>query len=333
MSDTKAVNLHDTFDVSVWATEFCRLNSASDHGTMLGWFANAIMAGHDHAVRKALGRPASFGTEVSNGLKRIAELEQQLAARPAALDLSGLTRYEEDRSGGVRLNYAGEFVVLADVQALQASAQPVEEPKADADAQPTTAPEFLAQAAAIMAQRAAQYDQPGGERSMGRTVEAFNAIANHTLSEADGWLLLQVLKDVRQWQAPAFHRDSAEDGVAYSALKAEALARAVQPVDATMADLICWSSKKNFTLAQRSDADGNCPHCGAEYEIEDPAATIGSAPVDELAAIEIAAEAIYRKFDELFVRYLPWVNGGNSKMQDIARDYARAALAAKGGAK
>lgn len=91
---------------------------------------------------------------------------------------------------------------------------------------PKTAPEFLAQAGAIMAQRAAQYDQPGGERSMGRTVEAFNVITGHKLSEADGWLLLQCLKDVRQWQNPdEFHRDSAEDGVAYSALKAEALAR------------------------------------------------------------------------------------------------------------
>ena len=35
---------------------------------------------------------------------------------------------------------------------------------------------------------------------------------------------MQVLKDVRQWQNPnRFHQDSAEDGIAYSALKAEAL--------------------------------------------------------------------------------------------------------------
>lgn len=89
-----------------------------------------------------------------------------------------------------------------------------------------TAPEFLAQAGAIMQQRAAQYDQPGGERSMGRTIDAFNIITGRSLTEAEGWLLMQLLKDVRQWQNPDhFHRDSAEDGVAYSALKAEALAR------------------------------------------------------------------------------------------------------------
>lgn len=34
-----------TMDAKIWADEFCKRNSASDHGTMLGWFANAIMVG------------------------------------------------------------------------------------------------------------------------------------------------------------------------------------------------------------------------------------------------------------------------------------------------
>lgn len=88
-----------------------------------------------------------------------------------------------------------------------------------------TAPEFLHRAATIMEERGKQYDKPGGERSMGKTVAAFNAITGRDLSEAEGWLLLQTLKDVRQWQNPGYHADSAEDGIAYSALKAEALAR------------------------------------------------------------------------------------------------------------
>lgn len=93
-------------------------------------------------------------------------------------------------------------------------------------APPTTAPEFLHQAASIMEQRAAQYDKPGGERSMAQTVDAFNIITGRDLSEAEGWLILQILKDVRQWQRRGkCHLDSAEDGVAYSALKAEALVR------------------------------------------------------------------------------------------------------------
>lgn len=75
-----------------------------------------------------------------------------------------------------------------------------------------------------MRDRAAQYDQPQGERSMGRAVTAFNAITGRDLTESEGWLLLQVLKDVRQWQNPSqYHQDSAEDCIAYAALKAESL--------------------------------------------------------------------------------------------------------------
>ena len=85
---------------------------------------------------------------------------------------------------------------------------------------------LLEKAADIMAERARQYDSPGGERSMGKAVAAFNAITGRGLTEPEGWLLLQVLKDVRQWQRPDYHADSAEDCIAYAALKAEALANA-----------------------------------------------------------------------------------------------------------
>jgi hypothetical protein len=87
-----------------------------------------------------------------------------------------------------------------------------------------TAEQFLRDGADVLAERGKDYDQPEGERSMGKCVRAFNAITGRDLSEAEGWLLLQVLKDVRQWQNPGrYHEDSAVDGVNYSALKAEAL--------------------------------------------------------------------------------------------------------------
>lgn len=86
------------------------------------------------------------------------------------------------------------------------------------------ATDFLRRAAAIMEQRAAEYDNPDGERSMGRTVLAFNAVTGRDLTESEGWLLMLLLKQVRQWEASTFHRDSAEDGVAYAALLAESLA-------------------------------------------------------------------------------------------------------------
>ena len=91
---------------------------------------------------------------------------------------------------------------------------------------PTTAPQLLKKAASLMEERARQYDSPGGERSMGKAVAAFNAITGRNLTEPEGWSLLQVLKDVRQWQKPGYHADSAEDCIAYAALKAEALGRA-----------------------------------------------------------------------------------------------------------
>jgi hypothetical protein len=89
--------------------------------------------------------------------------------------------------------------------------------------------EFLGKAQALMLERGKHYDKPEGERSMGTAVSAFNTITGQSLTEAEGWLLLQVLKDVRQWQNPdKYHADSAEDCVAYAALKAEALAGADQ---------------------------------------------------------------------------------------------------------
>ena len=84
--------------------------------------------------------------------------------------------------------------------------------------------EFLAKAASIMEDRGRTYDKPEGERAMSKAVAAFNVITGQDLSEAEGWLFMQVLKDVRQWQRPAYHADSAEDCIAYAALKAEALA-------------------------------------------------------------------------------------------------------------
>lgn len=84
------------------------------------------------------------------------------------------------------------------------------------------APKLLQKAAAIMEERGKQYDKPEGERSMGKCVAAFNIITGHSLAESEGWLLLQILKDVRLWQRPGYHQDSAEDCIAYAALKAEA---------------------------------------------------------------------------------------------------------------
>jgi len=85
-----------------------------------------------------------------------------------------------------------------------------------------TAPGFLRRAADIMTERGKQYDKPEGERSMAQTVAIFNLHHGTKLTEAQGWHFQQILKDVRLFTRAGFHQDSADDCIAYAALKAEA---------------------------------------------------------------------------------------------------------------
>ena len=92
--------------------------------------------------------------------------------------------------------------------------------------------EFLQAAIDVQKERGAQYDKPSGERSMGATVEAFNCITGNNLKEQDGWMLLGLLKLVRQSQNPEkYHHDSALDFVAYASLYAEAASERCKPLE------------------------------------------------------------------------------------------------------
>lgn len=84
------------------------------------------------------------------------------------------------------------------------------------------APDILKRASDIMDERAKQYDSPEGERSMGKAVAAFNAITGNSLSEANGWLLMALIKMVRDNTTNKPHEDSLHDLVAYGALYGEA---------------------------------------------------------------------------------------------------------------
>jgi hypothetical protein len=116
------------------------------------------------------------------------------------------------KATSVRWDITGQGTDVAFYRVVDESVAPI----------PITAPAILAKAAAIMTERGKQYDKPEGERSMGQAVSAFNIIAGRDLQESEGWLLLQVLKDVRDRQKQEAHIDSLEDCVAYAALKAEA---------------------------------------------------------------------------------------------------------------
>jgi hypothetical protein len=82
--------------------------------------------------------------------------------------------------------------------------------------------EFLERAADLMLERGQEYDTPEGERSMARTVAAFNVLTGNILSEQDGWMFMLLLKLARQQQSETWHQDSSEDAIAYAALMAEA---------------------------------------------------------------------------------------------------------------
>ena len=119
----------------------------------------------------------------------------------------------------------GDIVAYRVVEQTPTAVEPVHAEAHSAqhrEAQEAPAIRLLQVAADHMRARAATYDKPDGERSMGKTIAAFNAVTGRDLSEAEGWLLLQLLKDVRLFQRPGYHADSAEDCIAYAALKAEA---------------------------------------------------------------------------------------------------------------
>ena len=97
----------------------------------------------------------------------------------------------------------------------------------DTDLAPTppSAPDILKRAAKHMEDRAAARDQPGGERSMRRTVDAFNAITGHRVSERDGWMFMVMLKAARACTTPSGLPDDYEDLVAYAGLAGESASR------------------------------------------------------------------------------------------------------------
>lgn len=83
------------------------------------------------------------------------------------------------------------------------------------------APEYLSRSIATLAQRARTYDDPDGERSIGKTVEIFNSLTSHQLSEKEGWLFMLCLKLARSQSGGDFTADTFVDLAAYAALMGE----------------------------------------------------------------------------------------------------------------
>ena len=88
-----------------------------------------------------------------------------------------------------------------------------------------TAHHFLEAAQGHLGDRASTYDKPAGERSMERTVNVFAALTDIQLTEEQGWLFMEALKQVRSLQGK-FKADNYEDLAGYAALRGEAAAKA-----------------------------------------------------------------------------------------------------------
>lgn len=87
-----------------------------------------------------------------------------------------------------------------------------------------TAADMLQEAKDCLVARGVERDKPNGERSMKSTVEAFNALTGHELTEEHGWIFMVALKMARS-QGGCYKADDYIDMAAYAALAGEAGAK------------------------------------------------------------------------------------------------------------
>lgn len=85
--------------------------------------------------------------------------------------------------------------------------------------------QLLEKGKSIISQRGAEYEttQNQGERSFGAVATAYSAITGKPTTAAEVALMLQLVKDVRQWSQDRLHEDSVIDGINYATLKGEEL--------------------------------------------------------------------------------------------------------------
>lgn len=132
--------------------------------------------------------------------------------------------------------------------------------------------ELLEKASGHLKDRADTYDKPGGERSIGATVAAFNAVTGDGLmnSEERGWLFMSILKMVRSQQG-SYKADNYEDLAAYSALMGEAACEernggwTPEAIEAAAFRKSCDSAEVEWPDESRIDAIGQNGNDGAVY--------------------------------------------------------------------
>jgi hypothetical protein len=81
--------------------------------------------------------------------------------------------------------------------------------------------DILDKVKSIQQQRAAEYEQDGGERSFAKIATIYNTLRGADLLPSDIALILSILKDVRFYSQDGLHMDSVIDKVSYSSLWGE----------------------------------------------------------------------------------------------------------------
>jgi len=125
------------------------------------------------------------------------------------------------------------------------------------------APEILKQAEQEQQDRADTYDRHG-ERSIPRTVDAFNAITGKDLTYEHGWLFMTILKAVRSQQGN-YREDNYVDGASYFALMGE---QAAEDRDKVSSENEIHNSIKQFEkhlgVSDQPQEHQRCPYFTGE---------------------------------------------------------------------
>lgn len=150
--------------------------------------------------------------------------------------------------------------------------------------------ELLEKAAGHLKDRAATYDNPEGERSIGATVAAFNAVTGDGLmnSEERGLLFMAILKMVRSQQGN-YKADNYEDLAAYGALMGEAACEERNggwtpgAIEAAAFRKSCDSAEVEWPDESRIDVIGQNGNDGAVYSEYTLDEVIGDAVLSDWA--------------------------------------------------
>lgn len=170
--------------------------------------------------------------------------------------------------------------------------------------EPVKAYEFLEQGANEMRKRKEVYDpdkDSDGERSMAKTVEVFNALTGHELSEEQGWMFMVCLKMVRS-QSGQYQADDYVDGAAYVGLAGECARK----------------NRAKGVVGKLTAEDLNCFHCGDSL-VGQPA--VITRKIDENNETEKIAlciscqRKIFYKEQNLNSEETPFVNKGDTLEQ------------------